>query len=232
MAHGGVLLNRHDGESLDEAVRCLNDEIIACHLCRLSQGRLHAVPGEGSIPAKIMMIGEAPGGREDELGRPFVGRAGTILTSLLSSIGLSREHVFITSIVKCRPPGNRDPKEDEIAACHPYLERQMTKVRPAVIVPIGRFSAQEICRQFAIPTQKIGQMHGKVFFGTTPSTMIRIMPVYHPAVVTHNPNLREDLRHDFEHLKALLDEMGIGEAGSHPPGESVALKPPSRHYTR
>jgi uracil-DNA glycosylase family 4 len=188
----------------------LNHEIITCIRCRLSEGRIHAVPGEGPVPARILLVGEAPGKREDELGRPFVGRAGSVLQELLSSIGLSREDVYITSIIKCRPPKNRDPKDDEIAACHQYLERQIDLLRPSVIVPMGRFSAREICRVFGITEKKIGDIHGQVFSVYASYGKIHMLPVYHPAVITHNPNLRSALRDDFSQLKRVLDEMQKG----------------------
>jgi uracil-DNA glycosylase family 4 len=185
----------------------LNHEIITCIRCRLSEGRVHAVPGEGPVPAQVLMVGEAPGKREDELGRPFIGRAGSILQEMLSSIDLSREDVYITSIIKCRPPKNRDPKDDEIVACHPYLERQIALLRPSVIVPMGRFSAREICGGFGITEKQISDIHGKVFTAQASYGTIRILPVYHPAVVTHNPNLRSALRDDFAQLQKILDEI-------------------------
>jgi DNA polymerase len=184
----------------------LNTEILSCTLCRLSEGRTHAVPGEGPVPARILMVGEAPGKREDELGRPFVGRAGSILEDLLASIGLSRNEVYITSINKCQPPGNRDPKDDEIAACHPYLGRQIDLIRPRVIVPMGRFAAREICRSFGLAEGKISDIHGLVMQARARYGTVLVLPVYHPAVVTHNPNLRPELWDDFARLKQILDE--------------------------
>jgi len=186
----------------------LHQEIITCGRCRLSEGRIHAVPGEGPVPARALLIGEAPGRREDELGRPFVGRAGTILEGLLSSIGLSREQVYITSVIKCRPPKNRDPKHDEIAACQPYLERQIALLRPSGIVPMGRFPTREIFRMFGLTEEKISDAHGHVFIIQASYGTVHIIPVYHPAVVTHNPNLWPELQNDFFQLKTVLDELG------------------------
>lgn len=185
----------------------LNQEILTCTLCRLSEGRTNAVPGEGPVPSRILLVGEAPGKREDELGRPFVGRAGSVLQELLLSIGLSRKEVYITSINKCRPPGNRDPKDDEIAACHPYLVRQIDLLKPQVIVPMGRFAAREICRSFGLAEGKISDIHGHVLNARAGYGTIIILPVYHPAVVTHNPNLRHELRDDFERLKEALNKI-------------------------
>lgn len=185
----------------------LNKEILTCTLCRLSEGRTNAVPGEGPVPSRILLVGEAPGKREDELGRPFVGRAGSILEELLLSIGLSREEVYITSINKCRPPGNRDPKDDEIAACHPYLVRQIDLLRPQVIVPMGRFAAREIFRSFGLAEGKISDIHGNVLHARAGYGTVIVLPVYHPAVVTHNPNLRHELIGDFERLKKALGKI-------------------------
>jgi DNA polymerase len=185
--------------------RHLNQEIVSCSLCRLSEGRIHAVPGEGPVPARILLVGEAPGKREDELGRPFVGRAGSILEELLRSVGLSRDEVFITSINKCRPPGNRDPKDDEITACHPYLERQIELIRPSVIVPMGRFAAREICRTFGLAEGKISDIHGQALQAQGRYGSILVLPVYHPAVITHNPSLRPELEADFDRLKKVLE---------------------------
>jgi uracil-DNA glycosylase family 4 len=185
----------------------LNQEILTCTRCRLSGGRTNAVPGEGPVPSRIFLVGEAPGKREDELGRPFVGRAGSILEELLYSIGLSRKEVYITSINKCRPPENRDPMDDEIAACHPYLERQIDLLKPQVIVPMGRFAAREICRTFGLEERKISDIHGKVLNARAGYGKVLVLPVYHPAVVTHNPNLRPELTADFQQLKKVLDRM-------------------------
>jgi uracil-DNA glycosylase family 4 len=182
----------------------LNREITSCTLCRLSESRTNAVPGEGPVPCPIMLIGEAPGEKEDHLGRPFVGRAGTVLNRFLKENGLSREEVFITSIVKCRPPKNRDPKEDEIEACAGYLDRQLSHVSPRVIVPMGRFAAGVIFSRFGIEGGKISEVHGKVFRGIFRGEDVIIFPVYHPAVVTHNPPLRPALAEDFSRLKEML----------------------------
>jgi uracil-DNA glycosylase family 4 len=194
-------------ETRDPTTRELNQEILTCVKCRLSFGRNHAVPGEGPVPARVLMVGEAPGEREDAVGRPFVGRAGAILQELLASIGLSRDDVYITSIIKCRPPKNRDPRDDEIAACRPYLGRQIILIRPSVIVSMGRLSTREMARRFGIPEGQISDMHGQVYTGQTSWGQILILPVYHPAVITHNPNLRPALFDDFIRLGELLDSI-------------------------
>lgn len=125
-----------------EAVRALNRDIVTCTRCRLSRDRINAVPGEGPVPSGLLFIGEAPGRNEDLTGRPFVGRAGAVLEELLSSIGLERCSVFITSIIKCRPPGNRIPRKDEIAACAGYLGRQIDLLSPSGNHHSGRFPGQ------------------------------------------------------------------------------------------
>jgi len=191
-----------------EKYRKLNAEIISCTKCRLSAGRIHAVPGEGPVPCRIMLIGEAPGEKEDRSGRPFAGRAGIVLQDLLESIGLSRKEVFITSILKCRPPKNRDPKKDEIAACRPYLNRQIALLRPSVIVPMGRFSASVILEQFGMIPGRISEIHGHAFRVETPKGSVILFPVYHPAVVTHNPPLKSDLVQDFQRLITVIETAG------------------------
>jgi uracil-DNA glycosylase family 4 len=188
----------------DTAWNTLNMEILTCTLCRLSESRTNAVPGEGPVPCPIMLIGEAPGEREDQQGRPFVGRAGMVLNGFLKEIGLSRDEVFITSIVKCRPPKNRDPKEDEIERCSGYLDRQLVHIAPRVIVPMGRFAARVIFSRFGIEGGKISEVHGNLFRGVFKGREVVIFPIYHPAVVTHNPPLRPALAEDFSRLKEML----------------------------
>jgi DNA polymerase len=187
-----------------EAVRTLNREIIACTRCRLSLTRISAVPGEGAVDSNLFFIGEAPGRNEDLTGRPFVGRAGAVLEDLLSSIGLERRSVFITSIIKCRPPENRIPRKDEIAACAGYLDRQIDLLSPEIIVPMGRLASEQVFSHFGIPCRPIGSIHGKVFHTVTPRGHIIIIPVYHPAAMTHNPLLKGALFEDFRIIGTLL----------------------------
>ena len=191
-----------------EQYRLLTNKILSCTKCRLSAARIHAVPGEGPVPCRIMFIGEAPGEKEDRSGRPFAGRAGIVLQDLLDTIGLSRNEVFITSILKCRPPGNRDPKGDEITSCRPYLHRQIILVQPSVIVPMGRFSAAVILEQFGISPGRISEIHGREIRAETPHCSVILFPVYHPAVITHNPSLKRDLVQDFQQLRTVLEKAG------------------------
>ena len=173
-------------------------EVKVCPKCELCRTRTHAVPGEGPSDARIMLIGEGPGWHEDQQGRPFVGNAGKFLNELLGKAGLSREAVFITNVVKCRPPGNRDPMPDEIAACSSYLERQIGAIDPDVIVTLGRFS---MARWF--PGERISRIHGQ------PKREGRrlIVPMYHPAAALHQGALRGAIEEDFAKLPKFLAEV-------------------------
>jgi uracil-DNA glycosylase family 4 len=150
------------------------------------------VPGEGPADARVVVVGEAPGAQEDRTGRPFVGNAGKLLDGLLAEAGLRREDVFITNVVKARPPGNRDPKAAEVAHHRPWLEAQLTVIEPELIVPLGRHAL----KHFA-PDAKIGEVHG---------TRVgeNLFPLYHPAAALHNPRLRETLAEDARALGAAL----------------------------
>ena len=173
----------------------LVSEIRDCIQCTLSSERTHAVPGEGSLTAQIMFIGEAPGFREDQLARPFVGPAGVFLDQLLSGVGLRRDDVYITNMVKCRPPNNRDPLPEEIASCKMHLERQIEMIDPSIIVLLGRHS---FARFF--PGEPIGKARGR------PRTLngLKLFPMYHPAAALHNPALRPVIIEDFKKLKELI----------------------------
>ncbi len=137
------------------ALEAVAAEVRACTRCRLATSRTHAVPGEGSADTEVVFVGEGPGQNEDQQGRPFVGAAGGLLTELIGSIGWRRDEVFITNVVKCRPPGNRDPEPDEMAACAPFLRRQMELLDPALVVTLGRYSMGAF-----MPGARIGQVHG------------------------------------------------------------------------
>jgi DNA polymerase len=152
-----------------------------------------------------MFIGEAPGFHEDQQGRPFVGRAGKILDDLLCFIGLSRDQVYIANILKCRPPGNRNPKSSEIDACTGYLDTQIECIDPKVLVPLGNFACQYIFHKYSIPLESISKIHGKVFRMNTLSGLVIIIPMYHPAVATYNPTKITVLREDIKHMKDFLD---------------------------
>lgn len=173
-------------------------EVRVCPKCELARTRTNAVPGAGNPDARVMFIGEGPGWHEDQQGLPFVGAAGKFLNELLALAGLSRESVFITNVVKCRPPGNRDPMPDEIAACAPYLDRQLASIDPEVVVTLGRFS---MARWF--PGERISKIHGQ------PKKDGRrlIVPMYHPAAALHQTALRGAIEEDFAKLPGILQSV-------------------------
>ncbi|HEX5467359.1 MAG TPA: uracil-DNA glycosylase [Candidatus Limnocylindrales bacterium] len=190
-----------DAEARRAELEAIAAEVRACTRCRLHEGRRNAVPGEGSPDTEVLFVGEGPGQHEDEQGRPFVGAAGGLLTELLRSIGWRRDDVFITNVVKCRPPGNRDPEPDEIAACAPFLHRQLAALDPALVVTLGRISLGTF-----MPGARIGGVHGTsrpVDAGLTPSPA-QAFALYHPAAAFRQQALRTTLFEDMAHLPGLL----------------------------
>jgi uracil-DNA glycosylase family 4 len=178
-------------EELEKVAR----EAAVCTRCNLQFSRKNAVPGEGPVNSEIMFIGEGPGFYENEQGRPFVGAAGKFLDELLHQIGMQRSDVFITNIVKCRPPGNRDPESGEIQACNDYLERQIQAINPKVIVTLGRFSMARF-----LPNAKISDVHGQAM-----SIKGRlIVAMYHPAAALHQRSLQSTVEEDFARLPELI----------------------------
>jgi uracil-DNA glycosylase family 4 len=166
-----------------------------CHNCRLWRTATKAVPGEGNPKAAIMFIGEAPGFNEDQMGRPFVGRAGQLLEKLLAKVGLGRKDVYITNVVKHRPPQNRPPNKDEIRTCLPYLQRQIQVINPKVIVPLGRFALEVF-----IKDQTISKIHGQLF----KAKGRLIYPVYHPAAALRSGTVLRELEKDFVKLPKVV----------------------------
>lgn len=185
-------------ESSEEKLQRLHEIILGCHDCELSRARKVAVPGEGDFGARVVFVGEAPGAREDEQGRPFCGPAGQLLDELLASIGLPRESVYITNIVKCRPPGNRVPTSEEVAACNEYLKLQVGLIAPKVLCTLGGPALSTLTGE----TRPIGKWHGK------PERRKRftLYPLYHPAAALHQPSLRDTLYEDFGRLGRYLEE--------------------------
>ena len=173
----------------------LHEQIKQCTACGLCQGRTNVVPGEGPERPKIMFIGEGPGFHEDKQGRPFVGPAGKFLEELLAAIDLTREEVYITNIIKCRPPGNRDPLPEEVRACNSWLEQQIDLLSPELIVTLGRHS---MARFF--PRETIGKMHGRT--GTVDGQ--KIFAMYHPAAALHQQRLRDTLIEDMKKIPEAL----------------------------
>ncbi len=184
----------------------LEERIKNCTKCPLSQYRTHAVPGDGPKDAKIMLVGEAPGRFEDMQGKPFVGAAGKLLTSILEEVGINRKDVFITNVVKCRPPNNRDPTDEEIAKCSPYLDLQISLIRPKLIIALGRHSGKYLVDKFGGKFTKISAMHGKLFHFTTIFGDFYLMPTYHPAAAIYNKELRKSI---VEDIKRAIQEVPL-----------------------
>ena len=187
----------------DDSLEKIAANVRGCPLCKLSRSRKNAVPGEGQLSAKIMFIGEAPGRSEDEKGRPFVGAAGRILDELLKKAGIERSQVFITNIVKCRPPNNRVPKEDELTACRPYLDRQIALIKPKVICILGRTAYSALLGGSSITANrgKIVERAGQKYFLT-----------FHPAAVIYNKSLLSALEADLKKLAAEINKEEENEA--------------------
>ena len=172
--------------------------IRSCPDCGLCKTRTNAVPGEGSANSEIMFVGEGPGYNEDQQGRPFIGAAGNFLNELLGSIGLQRSDVYITNVLKCRPPNNRDPLPDEVEACRKYLLHQIELIQPKLIITLGRFSLG-----WFFPKDAISRVHGNLRkLGEQ-----HYMHMYHPAAALHNPSLRPELVADFKKLKKLIAKL-------------------------
>jgi DNA polymerase len=174
-------------------------QMASCVACDLSRQRTKVVPGEGAEDADVLFIGEAPGFNEDQQGRPFVGAAGGFLDELLHSVGLSRETVYIANVVKCRPPGNRDPLPHEIQTCRPWLEKQIEIIQPRVIVTLGRFSLARY-----IPGESISKVHGR----ERRVGDITVFPMYHPAAALHQGSLRRVIEEDMKKLPKVLESLG------------------------
>ncbi len=194
---------------IDE-LRRIEEQIRSCRKCPLHKTRTNAVPGEGSYNPKVFFIGEAPGRNEDLQGRPFVGAAGKLLDELLASIGLTRSDVYITNLVKCRPPGNRDPKEEEVKACSPYLIAQIKVMDPSIIVTLGRHSTKFILNMMGRNFKSIMAIRGTIFKDELLGRKRTIMPTLHPAAALYNPNLRSLLQEDFFKLKNLMRNDYVG----------------------
>ena len=169
----------------------LNREILTCARCHLHRYRKNAVPGEGSMKLGIMIVGEAPGAAEDEAGRPFVGAAGQLLTETLVRLGVSRGDVYITNVVKCRPPDNRTPTREEVEACLPYLLRQITLLRPRRIIALGLVSARTLLSLMGRRVEKMGEVRGRCFRGRVAGIETEVCATHHPAAVLRNPKLRD-----------------------------------------
>ena len=198
------------------------NEVRDCTRCRLHEGRTRAVPGEGDPDTEVVFVGEGPGFNEDREGRPFVGRAGGLLVRLLGSIGWRREDVFITNVVKCRPPENRDPQPDEIAACAPYLRRQLEVLDPSVVVTLGRYSMGAF-----MPGARIGQVHGTTA-PADPETGARdalVFAMYHPAAALRTAAIERESFEDVARVPAVLLRARDRRAGQPEPASQPASQP-------
>lgn len=190
----------------------LSDLIRSCPRCDLCHSRTCAVPGEGPVKAEVMFIGEAPGFYEDQQGRPFVGAAGKFLDQLLSLAGLRREEVYITNIIKCRPPDNRDPLPKEIDSCRPWLEQQLALIEPRVVVTLGRYSLAHF-----FPGEAMGKVHGQA----RQRNGVYYLPMYHPAAALHQERYRSLIEGDFRKLPAVIAEARRGPTKA----EAAAAEP-------
>jgi uracil-DNA glycosylase family 4 len=183
--------------SSEEILQEVAGEVSSCTKCKLCKGRKRAVPGEGNSNAKIIFIGEGPGYHEDQQGRPFVGPAGQFLDELLASINLKRADVFITNVVKCRPPNNRDPEPEEMVACNNYLDRQIAAIKPHVIVTLGRYSMSKF-----FTGEKITIIHGRA----RKKEDYICIAMYHPAAGLHKAELKDVIRDDFKKIPVIIAE--------------------------
>jgi DNA polymerase len=181
-------------------LRDLDEEIRCCEGCPLFKSRTHAVPGEGNVKAELMFVGEGPGYDEDLQGRPFVGRAGQLLTRIIGAMGFAREDVYITNVVKCRPPNNRNPHSEEIAACAHYLQRQLAEIKPRIIVSLGNVPTQFFLDTRSGITSLRGNFHS---LGD-----ILVMPTFHPSYLVRNEQNRELKRKVWEDMKMVMAQLG------------------------
>ncbi len=173
-------------------------KIANCSSCRLKQGRTHVVFGEGSLATRLLLVGEAPGYYEDLSGSPFVGEAGQLLTEILNTLGIKRRDVFITNLVKCRPPENRDPLPDEVLCCSPFLEQQRRMIRPDVLVTLGRHASQYLLKSNAA----MSSVRGRVFdMGD-----YKLLPTFHPAYILRNPAMKKHLYEDIRSAVRLIEQ--------------------------
>jgi uracil-DNA glycosylase family 4 len=193
-----------DPEALNRraALAAYAEETAACSRCRLAQGRTQVVFGVGDPDADLMLVGEAPGFHEDQQGHPFVGQAGKLLDKLLAGIGLSRESVYIANVIKCRPPGNRDPQPDEIEACEAHLFRQIELIEPKLIGTLGNFATKLLSGK----PHGITRVHGRPQETTLGGRLVTLYPLYHPAAALYTPAMLRTLEDDFRRIPELLAE--------------------------
>jgi DNA polymerase len=205
-AHADADGGNAGGESGSAAVgaqglKVIREEIGDCQRCRLAGGRKNIVFGVGNPQAHLVFVGEAPGADEDEQGEPFVGKAGQLLTKMIEAMGYGRDDVYICNVIKCRPPGNRNPEPDEVAACEPFLKKQLAALRPRVIVALGKFAAQCLLRD----DTPISRLRGnfRTYEGIT------LMPTFHPAYLLRDPSKKKEAWTDLKAVNAALKKLGF-----------------------
>ena len=193
-------------------------DILGCTKCMLHLSRRNAVPGSGRVDSEILFIGEAPGATEDEMGLPFVGAAGKLLDSVLEEVGIKRDEIYITNVVKCRPPNNRQPERDEIDACSHYLESQILLIKPKIIVTLGSIAGEWVSKRMNIKWLGVTRMRGNIYRGRILGLEVIFIPTYHPAAILRNrgnlEDLKKDLRTAVEELSKLREKGEKGETGS------------------
>ncbi|MEB3825350.1 MAG: uracil-DNA glycosylase [Desulfurococcales archaeon] len=204
-------------ENKETLIRIIEEEIRRCRKCPLHESRTNPVPGEGSLNAEIMFVGEAPGKNEDIQGRPFVGKAGELLNELLTLIGLKRSDVYITNVVKCRPPRNRDPRPEEVKACLPYLRRQIRIIKPKIIVCLGRFAGSTLFELAGLKWEGMYRSHGRVYEANIEGLNVYLVATFHPASAFYKKEVRSILERDFKDVIRRL----IGEVSRKPARKSL-----------
>jgi DNA polymerase len=195
-----------------EALATFAEQVSGCTRCRLSQGRTQVVFGVGNPHADLMFVGEAPGFHEDKQGVPFVGQAGKLLDKLLGGIGLERSEVYVANVLKCRPPGNRDPQPDEIESCEPHLFRQIELIQPRVVATLGNFATKLLSGK---PTG-ITRVHGQDQEVTLGGNRVLLYPLYHPAAALYTPAMLNVLQEDFRRIPELMGREEIPELEPEP----------------
>ena len=203
------------------ALREYAEQTAECTKCALAEGRTQVVFGSGSPTAELMFVGEAPGFHEDQQGVPFVGQAGKLLDRLLEGIGLTRADVFVANVLKCRPPGNRDPLPEEIAACEPHLFRQIELIQPTVVATLGNFATKLLSGR---PTG-ITRVHGQEQEVTLGARQVVLYPLYHPAAALYTPSMLKVLEEDFARIPDLLERTVEAPAPAAPPAAAAAEEP-------
>ncbi len=204
-----MLTQDGDRLSASKLLAVVASEVAVCVKCPLWKSRKNAVPGEGSLRAKVSFVGEAPGSSEDAVGRPFVGAAGKFLEELLGQIGLKRKRVFITNVVKCRPPKNRKPHRLEIQICTPYLLRQIKIIKPRLIAALGSTSASYLLDEAGLPFSSITQIHGQFYEAHLTGQKVTIFATFHPAAVLWGGKYKKEIIADFALLKEELEKRGL-----------------------